>query len=389
MDVGFEQLYVFGDSLSDVNNFFNITGGAFPNLPFYAPGRFSNGQVWIEYFADRLGLNPTPFTAIDPTQPTIPAGGLNFAIGGASSDSENVGLGTGFGLEQEIAAFTGFLGGQAANPDALYTLWAGANDYLDLTDFPDKTKEIKAIARETVDNLSDALGTLASVGARHILVFNLPDLGQSPLANDRDPAVAESLTDLTQEHNKLLGKELKKLGKEFSEVNFISVDVNSLFDSFLTNPQAFGLTNVTEGCTNTDIYDPTVPIDPSNFTICGNPAAYLFWDSVHPTTTIHQLIAEFTLDVLELEGGEIAADSNLLLSSFDTTTSDSFVPSTGAIAMDSPSSQSAIDPFSEGTLSPFLLPLIPEASVELDRTDAIAWEAPLDESISALAPISN
>ena len=50
----FEHLVVFGDSLSDTGN----------------AGRFSNGPVWVEYLADRLGLT------LSPSQ----RGGSNFAV---------------------------------------------------------------------------------------------------------------------------------------------------------------------------------------------------------------------------------------------------------------------------------------------------------------------
>jgi cholinesterase len=41
----FSQLFVFGDSLSDPGNFFNLSGGTNPLAP-YAQGRLSNGPVW-------------------------------------------------------------------------------------------------------------------------------------------------------------------------------------------------------------------------------------------------------------------------------------------------------------------------------------------------------
>src|SRR3954468_5021943 len=59
----FEHLVVFGDSLSDTGN----------------AGRFSNGPVWVEYLADRLGLT------LSPSQ----RGGSNFAVGGARLDSRS------------------------------------------------------------------------------------------------------------------------------------------------------------------------------------------------------------------------------------------------------------------------------------------------------------
>jgi phospholipase/lecithinase/hemolysin len=53
----FEHLVVFGDSLSDTDN----------------AGRFSNGPVWVEHLADRLGLKLS----------SSQTGGSNFAVGGS------------------------------------------------------------------------------------------------------------------------------------------------------------------------------------------------------------------------------------------------------------------------------------------------------------------
>ena len=56
----FDELVVFGDSLSDTGN----------------AGRFSNGPVWVEGVANGLGLSVRPSES----------GGTNYAIGGARLD---------------------------------------------------------------------------------------------------------------------------------------------------------------------------------------------------------------------------------------------------------------------------------------------------------------
>ncbi len=70
------QLYVFGDSLSDVGNVFRATGRQYPASPPYFQGRFANGPVWVEYLADDLKLPRNPST--------------NFAFGGAIATAKAV-----------------------------------------------------------------------------------------------------------------------------------------------------------------------------------------------------------------------------------------------------------------------------------------------------------
>ncbi len=90
----FDEIIVFGDSLSDTGNVF-ISFGAPPSPPYF-DGRFSNGPVTIERVADRLGL-PAPSPSL--------IGGTNFAWGGAetgpgfgSSGTPNLGRRSGLSL---------------------------------------------------------------------------------------------------------------------------------------------------------------------------------------------------------------------------------------------------------------------------------------------------
>src|SRR5262249_11534591 len=92
----FTSLVVFGDSLSDVGNVFLATGGLTPPSPPYAPGRFSNGPIWIDDLAAGLGL-ASPNPALLP-------GGTDFAFGGAESGSGFTAAGVP-NLETQVGAY--------------------------------------------------------------------------------------------------------------------------------------------------------------------------------------------------------------------------------------------------------------------------------------------
>ncbi|MHC5831977.1 MAG: SGNH/GDSL hydrolase family protein, partial [Nostoc sp.] len=83
---------------------------------------------------------------------------------------------------------------------------------------------------------------LVGVGAKNILVFNLPDLGKLPAdqAYDLNPA---TLSESTSEFNSGLAKTVSALS-ENPDLNIISVDTYSLFNQ----ASALGFTNVTESC---------------------------------------------------------------------------------------------------------------------------------------------
>jgi phospholipase/lecithinase/hemolysin len=285
----FSQMYVFGDSLSDTGNVFNAslqaTGIGFPPPPYFK-GRFSNGPNWVDYLAEDLNLSPTPVTALGLEIP--PSQGINFAFGGATTGLDNtVAPNLLLGLQQQVGLFTSFVSAnQAANPDALYVLWAGANDYLptESTTFtPFNTPET------TIGNLSFALSTLAAVGAKNFLVVNLPDLGELPLTNNTP--ISSSLNTLTSLHNTSLSATINALSSTpGSDLNINLVDVNSLFSDTISNPDKYGFANVTDACIN-------------NLTcVFGGQSdqnKFLFWDNLHPTTAAHKQIGELAYKALQ------------------------------------------------------------------------------------------
>ncbi|MBN3952244.1 MAG: SGNH/GDSL hydrolase family protein [Nostoc sp. NMS7] len=270
----FDQLYVFGDSLSDTGNIYNASGKTYPASPPYFEGRFSDGPLWVDYLGDQLGLKPTLFTTIPPTQ--IPTQGINFAFGGASSGLGNAVLPDSNlpGVLKQVLGFAGTLkaNNQTADPNALYTLWGGANDFFFLNPKDSTTP---------INNISLALNTLVGVDAKNILVFNLPDLGQLPAAkiDNRNPTI---LTKSSNEFNLGLAKTVSALSQN-PNLNIISVDTYSLFNQAST----LGFTNVTESClSRLDICKP-------------GDNKFLVWDGFHPTTAAHKVIADTALAAIE------------------------------------------------------------------------------------------
>lgn len=253
------QIYVFGDSLSDPGNVFKASQGQVPPSPPYFQGRYADGLVWTEYLAQQLKIDANA--------------NANFAYGGATTgNSQQVP----FGLLTQIDRYQA--SDSTASTNALYIIWAGANDYLgggNSTNLP-------------VENSVTAVKSLVQAGANNILVVNLPDLGELPVT--RNSQRAKALSSLTQKHNSQLATALKNLRQQLqSESNIIYYDVNEIFNQAIDNPTKFGFTNVTDTCLN---------IERSQYVVCKNPDEYLFWDYIHPSTAAHKLLAETVLTKL-------------------------------------------------------------------------------------------
>ncbi|MBD2410037.1 PEP-CTERM domain protein [Nostoc calcicola FACHB-389] len=252
----FSQIYAFGDSLVDTGNAYNFikttTGVEFPPSPPYFDGHFSNGPIWVEGLSSALGITQT-----------------NFAFGGATTGTLNTVNGNLPGLAQQIQGFT--TANSQADSKALYVIWAGANDYRAGVINP----------AEPVNNLINAVKSLASVGAEHFLLVNLPNLGALP-GTSNNPTVSAGLTALSTAHNSGLAAGINTLNQQ-PDIHVTLLDANSLFNKAIASPGEFGYTNVTDACLTIT--------SPTSFTTCPNPNEYLFWDQLHPTTYTHSFLA--------------------------------------------------------------------------------------------------
>lgn len=263
------DIYVFGDSLSDVGNILGLTFGFVPGGDGWQ-GRFSNGPVWAEHFADGLGLNAsTPYLY----------GGTNYAFGGAQTGWRNDNLdpylvflpwlaGIRTGMHAQVIYHAGY---RPPNPDGLYVLWGGGNDFID--------GQLDPYAPAI--NMMISIMTLNAVSAaRDFVLLDLPPLGYTPRMLDGQGNPSQAMNDRVHIYNDTL----ELLVNDFvpmvmPDANVTLVKVSSLFDDMLTHPASYGITNFT---------DPA--IDAS-----GDISGYLFWDELHPTAFAHEIIGQYAL----------------------------------------------------------------------------------------------
>lgn len=263
------ELVVFGDSLSDVGNVFQATGGLHPPSPYFQ-GRYSNGRVWVEYLSDRLELSSTDMT--------------NFAYGGATAaDTPNALVPS---LHSQVQSFLSSHSQVSTqiNTQALYVIWIGANDYLQGSARTDAPANV----------VIESIDTLVRAGATRILVANLPNLGQLPAT--QNSTQADTLNSLSKAYNRRLQRSLNQLNQPLSQENqhtaklkLAVLDVNALYRHAITNPAKYGLTNVTQACL-------------TGSQRCDQPEQFLFWDGIHPTTAAHQVLGEAAFAAIQDAG---------------------------------------------------------------------------------------
>ena len=270
---GFSAVYSFGDSLSDAGNDSIASLGVVPASP-YSDGRFTNGNVWVQDLAHNLGLS-----ALKPSL----AGGTDYAYGAATTGTTAVHTVNPIDLPSQLAQFV--LNVPNPSPTALYTVWAGSNDVLDIANSSETHTQQAASVQQAATNEVHTIDGLIAHGAKDLVVMDVPDLGKTPYETALPTAATSSA--LAQDFNTDLGTALRAIVSS-GAASIDYVDTYGLLDAAIANPGAYGFTNVTQ------------PVWTGNFTsstsgtLAVTGAAqngYLFFDDLHPTAAGHTLLA--------------------------------------------------------------------------------------------------
>lgn len=284
----YSAIYAFGDSLSDNGNAYIASRGTIPRSPPYAPGRFSNGPIWIDDVSKALGM---------PIAPAL-AGGTDFAFGGATTGTTAVHTAGPGDLPYQLVTFQTLVPTPAQN--ALYTLWIGANDLRDAFSSPDPVAAVQQVVPQAVKNESQAVLALAGLGAEHLLVLNLPDLAETPaIALRGNPPLSELASTASGLYDSLLAASLQQIAQT-TGLRIDLLDIRSLLNAAIQNPSAYGFTDATTPCW-------TGSTGGGPGTLCSTDKAaqdqHVFWDSLHPTEAGQALVARAALALIPEPGG--------------------------------------------------------------------------------------
>ncbi len=115
--------------------------------------------------------------------------------------------------------------------------------------------------------------TLYEMGARHFLIWNVPDLSKTPTAHilaELNPTidVLQETKSATEGFNMALAGVVSTFEQQRPDADVKVLDTFDELDAIVNDPAAFGLTDVTDPCIT-----PEVP--PFQ---CRNPRNHLFWD---------------------------------------------------------------------------------------------------------------
>ncbi|MGE7959206.1 esterase EstP [Pseudomonas sp. NPDC089530] len=292
----YSSFIVFGDSLNDAGQF------ADPGGPSGATHRFTNrtGPLYLDGSGEiraanstqllgaRLGYSQDQLAAS--TSATRASEGLpdgnNWAVGGYRTDQilESI-TGT---SDTGSRSRPGYLpsNGLRADPNALYYLSGGGNDFLQGRIL--NTDQANAAA----DRLVSSAQVLQQAGARYIMVWLLPDIGLTPAINGT--AFQNTASQLSNQFNSRLVQQLRTVNAEV-----IALNIPLLLKEAFANPAQFNLAtdqNLTatcfsgSGCTENARY--------GIHSATPDPTKLIYNDSVHPTEAGQKLIADYAYSLL-------------------------------------------------------------------------------------------
>ena len=305
-EAGYSNVFIFGDSLSDSGNNAVVLGPNITPVPIsgnsfipvfpYASGHYTNDQVWAQSFALALGLSAAPSLL----------GGTDYAFGGARTGPFNP---SAFppSLETQAVSFLDRHAGRAPS-DALYVVAGGGNDARDaLTRIAGCGGSrgcvqgvIESTAMTYATNIETIVGQLEAAGAKRIVVWDTPDLGETPAITSLGASPIATL--VAYDMNAAL------MGAISGDPDVKIFDLFALVDEVIADKGAFGidLSNVTDACAAN--FPPNVP----QAQTCA-PSQYFFWDGIHPTSAGQEILGEAMLrfvpepNTVALLGASLAA----------------------------------------------------------------------------------
>jgi len=313
--VKYSAMVSFGDSLSDVGTYATAalvasTGG----------GKYTvngpTGKNWTELLAVQAGTG-APCAAQTGLEASGALAGLaqavanhagcyGYAQGGARVTAP-VGPGN-KGLLPDPSGLVGQLtvpvvtqidnhlatqaGGKFSGSE-LVTVMAGGNDvFINLSavsgGLATPTQAVTAMATAGAQLAGYIKAKILANGATHVVVVNLPDVSQTPLAYAQSTDVQALINAMVTNFNTQLHAGLAGTS------GVLEVDAYTQGRDQVARPQLYALTNVTTpACDLVKTIFASSLVCSTNTLIAGDTSHYVFADTVHPTPFAYQLLAQF------------------------------------------------------------------------------------------------
>lgn len=273
----FTSLYVFGDGTCTTTN--NTSGDA-----YYYGKRYTNGRIWLEVLAQRLGLGANSTTNISWSNSSN-----NWSYYGQYSSN----------LVKNLKNFTP----PSDAGTALFVVWVcdadSVNDMENIYPSTDSTTWNNAINQSLANHWSIITNLYYAKGARTLIMPNAVDITEIPAfagIHVSDPAGANFIRQEMISFNAGFTALLNKAQTSPSMPGLTIYEPNyfGLVDNMLTNTAAYGLTNPVSGGVSLYAVEQGTAYQKLN----GPGTNYIFWDQMDPTAKVHEIMADIALQMV-------------------------------------------------------------------------------------------
>ncbi|XP_021727650.1 GDSL esterase/lipase EXL3-like [Chenopodium quinoa] len=314
---------VFGDSIVDPgnNNYIKTIGRA--DFPPYgrdfpggvATGRFGNGKIPSDFFAEELGIKDFVPPYLDPTLNISDLlTGVSFASGAAGYDPKSAKLANVMTLQKQLNLFKRYIeklkaavGEKTTSTiisQSVYLISAGSNDitntYFSSLPVERLRYNVSTYTGMMVNWASSFVQELYELGARRIGVISAPPCGCFPSQRTLHGGLFRSCVKDENEaaiiFNNKLFPELNSLNQKLAGSRFVYLDIYNPLLNLINNPSQSGFTVIDKGCCGTGKLEVTFLCTKLNIGTCKDASKYVFWDSFHPTEAAYKIIVH---DVLQ------------------------------------------------------------------------------------------
>ncbi len=275
------SLLVFGDSLSDTGAGRSVCESlglpSLPPLSHYYQGRYCNGPIWIDHLSADLQLEY-----------------LNFSVGGAQSGEGQTLQVFGYplgGLFHQIDRFQSVK--NQVDPNAIVILEIGSNDFLSLLLTPSllTPEGIAERTEQAVRNIATACYRLQSLGAKKMILWNIPDLGRIPkFSHPPLNAAVPLITAAVNQLNGALSNFVENFNRSNPQMQLFYYDANKALTEISVSLAANG-TDLSAHTVTLCFHLPPVVL-PTVQVTGPAPDGLFFYDQDHPTSAVWQVFAE-------------------------------------------------------------------------------------------------
>ncbi|XP_068654240.1 GDSL esterase/lipase At5g45950 [Aristolochia californica] len=313
---------VFGDSTVDPGNNNRLPTTFKSNFRPYGKnflegkpsGRFTNGRLPSDLIASELGITKVipGFLGQNLTREGL-INGASFASAASGYDDLTANLSTVLPFWKQIEYLAHykihlreFMGEEKASEivsNAVFLISAGTNDFIQ-NYFVEATRATQYKVEEYVDflitRMADYVKELHRHGGTRFVVVGIPPLGCLPLVRTvtGESNCAEQYNNVGVLFNTKLRAKLAELQK-LLHVKAAYADIYGSLLNAIRRPQKYGFVETSKGCCGTGLFEYGETCRDQS--TCEDPSKYAFWDAVHPTEKMYNIIANDALKAIGVQ----------------------------------------------------------------------------------------